>query len=107
MADFIRQEVLHLSYTSVDMKPFVEDMGYKGKPFVLDAEDRRHRMARLDAVFFHLYGVSKEDVAYILDTFPIVREDDLRAFGKYRTKDLILAYINAVAAGDLTTVIDL
>ena len=62
-------------------------------------------MARLDALFFHLYGINRDDAAYILDTFPIVREQDEKAHGRYLTKALILAYMNAVAAGDFTTVV--
>ena len=31
------------------------------------------------------------DSAYILDTFPIVRDQDTKAFGRYRTKDDVLA----------------
>lgn len=57
----------------------------------------------VDALFFQLYGLSHNDAAYILDTFPIVREHDEKAHGRYLTKELILAYMNAVAAGDLTT----
>ena len=71
--------------------------------FSWDEEDRRHRMARLDALFFHLYGIGRDDAAYILDTFPIVREEDEKAHGRYLTKDLVLAYLNAVTAGDLET----
>ena len=41
--------------------------------------------------------------AYILDTFPIVRRHDKAAFGHYRTKAMILAYHNALAAGDSST----
>ena len=59
----------------------------------------------IDALFFHLYGLSRDDAAYILDTFPIVREYDEKAFGRYLTKELVLAYWNAVEAGDLTTVV--
>ena len=105
IADFVRGEVLRLSYTAWDLKSLAQDMGYEGEPFKWDDEDRRHRMARLDALFFHLYGINKDDAAYILDTFPIVREHDEKAFGHYRTKELILAYMNAVVAGDLTTVV--
>ncbi len=101
IADFIRDQVLHLVYTAVDMQPFAEDMGYAGGPFVWDEDDRRHRLARLDALFFHLYGLDRNDAAYILEQFPIVREQDERQFGRYLTRDLILAYMNAVAAGDL------
>ena len=41
----------------------------------------------------------------MLDSFPIVRRQDEAAFGSYRTKDLILAYMNALAAGDAETVV--
>ena len=51
----------------------------------------------------HLYGLSREDAAYILDTFPIVPRHDEAAFGHYRTKAMILAYFNAPAASDTTT----
>lgn len=105
MADFVRGEVLRLSYTAHDLEPFARDLGYKGAPFKWDEDDRRHRMARLDALFFQLYGISRDDAAYILDTFPIVREHDEKAFGRYLTKELVLAYMNAVAAGDLATVV--
>lgn len=44
----------------------------------------------LDACFFHLYGVNRGDVDYILDTFPIVKRNDEAKFGTFRTKDLIL-----------------
>jgi hypothetical protein len=101
IADFIREQVLHLSYTAVDLRPFAEDMGYAGEPFVWDEEDRRHRLAKLDALFFHLYGLNREEADYILAQFPIIREQDEQQCGRYLTRDLILAYMNAVAAGDL------
>jgi hypothetical protein len=100
IGDLVREEVLHLTYVSHDMRPFAEDMGHNGEPFKWDDEDRRHRRARLDAIYFGLYGIDDKDAAYILDTFPIVREQDEKAFKKYRTKDLILSYMRAFAAGD-------
>ncbi|NOT20304.1 MAG: restriction endonuclease [Sideroxydans sp.] len=105
IADFVRNEVLRLSYTAHDLAPFARDLGYDGAPFKWNEEDRRHRLARLDALFFNLYGINRDDAAYILDTFPIVREQDIKAHDRYLTKDLILAYMNAVAAGDFTTVV--
>lgn len=106
VAKFIRDEVLRLSYTANDLRPFAEALDYDGDPFLWDEEDRRHRMARLDALFFLLYGLDRSDTDYVLNTFPIVREEDVKAFGRFRTRDLILAYMNAVAAGDLTTTVD-
>lgn len=103
IGDFVRGEVLRLSYTAWDLQPFARDLGYDGPPFVWDDEDRGHRIARLDALFFRLYGINRDDAAYILGTFPIVREQDEKASGYYRTKDLVLAYLNAVQSGDLDT----
>lgn len=105
VSDLIRREVLHLSYTAHDLAPFAHDLGYDGPPFAWDSEDRRHRMARLDALFFRLYGLDRDDAAYVLSTFPIVQEADERAFGRYRTRDLILGYMNALAAGDVDSVL--
>ena len=41
-----------------------------------------------------------ENAAYIFDIFPVVRRHDEAAFGHYRTQDMVLAYYNALAAGD-------
>ncbi len=103
--DLVRDHVLRLTYTANDMIPFARDMGYDGPPFIWDEEERRHLRARLDALYFHLYGLSREEADYVLGTFPIVRRDDEARFGSYRTRDLILAYMNALAAGDTETVV--
>ena len=103
--DLVRDHVLRLTYTAHDMAPFARDLGYNGPPFIWNEEERRHLRARLDALYFHLYGLIREDAAYILDTFPIVRQKDETQFGTYRTRTLILAYMNALAAGDTETVV--
>ena len=103
--ELVRDHVLRLTYTAHDMAPFAKDMGYDGPPFIWNEEERRHLRARLDALYFHLYGLGREDAAYVLDTFPIVRREDEAQFGRYRTRDLILAYMNALAAGDTETVV--
>ena len=100
-AELVRDHVLRLTYTAHDMEPFARDLGYGGPPFTWDEENRRHLRARLDALYFHLYGLDRADAGYTLDTFPIVRREDEAQFdGRYRTKELILAYMNALAAGD-------
>ena len=104
--ELVRDHVLRLTYTAHDMAPFALDLGHDGPPFIWNEEERRHLRARLDALYFHLYGLDREDAAYILDTFPIVRKQDEAAFGHYRTKAMILAYMNALAAGDTETVVE-
>jgi len=107
IADFIRNEVLALSYTAHDLAPFARDLGYVDEqgavkpPYLWSAADRKQRMARLDALFFHLYGLSTAEADYILSTFPIVALHDQKAHGKFLTRDLILAQMEAIADGKL------
>ena len=106
--EIVTREVLHLTYTAHDMTAFARDMGYDGDPFIWDDADRRQRRARLDALYFHLYGIGKDDADYILSTFPIVRRHDEAEFnGRFVTRDLILAQMDALAAGDADAVISL
>jgi hypothetical protein len=37
------------------------------------------------------------------DTFPSVREDNMKAYGRCRTRDLMLACMNTLEAGDTQT----
>src|SRR5690606_32553717 len=62
----------------------------------LDETVRQELRAELDALMFHVYGVSRDDADYILDTFPIVKRKDEAAYGEYRTKRLILEKYDAL-----------
>ena len=104
--EIVRDAVLELTYTAHDMAPLavalghVDDTGEVRPPFRWDPERRLHLRAKLDALFFHLYGVTdRDDVRYVWSTFPIVEQQDIRAYGHYRSRDLCLAYMNALAAG--------
>ena len=107
-AEVVRQVVLELTYTAHDMGPFARDMGYVDEagtvkpPFTWDEERRLILRAKLDAVFFHLYGITdRDDIRYIYSTFPIVEREEKAAYGgNYRSCDLCLAYMNALAAGN-------
>ena len=101
--DLVRDHVLRLTYNAYDMAPFAHELGYDGPPFAWNQEERRHLRARLDALYFELYGVSPDDADYILSTFPIVQREDEAEFGTYRTRNLVLGYMNALAQGDTAT----
>lgn len=105
LADFIKDNVLHLTYNSLDMQPFARDMGFDGNPFIWDEKDRLHRKSKLDALFFNLYGINEDDANYILSTFPIVKRQDEEQHGRYLTRDLIIAYMRALKAGDTEVII--
>ena len=105
--EIIREAVLELTYTAHDIAPFARDMGYvdeRGKtklPFLWNEERRSHLRAKLDAVFFHLYGiVDRDDVRYIFSTFPIVESQETSTYGIYKFCELCLAYMNAFASGE-------
>ena len=99
-AQIIREAVLELTYTAHDMAPFARDLGYDGDPFVWNDDRRLQLRAKLDAVFFHFYGITdRDDIRYIYSTFPIVSRQETAAYGTYRSCDLCLAYMNALAAG--------
>ncbi|MFL6726595.1 MAG: Eco57I restriction-modification methylase domain-containing protein [Sphingomicrobium sp.] len=107
--EIVAREVLRLTYTAHDIAPFARDMGHiddAGEvlpPFPWDEAERRQRRARLDALYFHLYGISHEDADYILSTFPIVRRHDEATHDRYLTRDLILHHMDALSAGDPDT----
>lgn len=46
-------------------------------------------LCKILALYLHLYGLSRQDAAYIMDTFPIVRREDDKEFGVYRTKEMV------------------
>jgi hypothetical protein len=61
-------------------------------PFVWD-EERRTRLGA------HLYGLTHQELAYILDTFLIARRKDEERWGEYRTKRLVLEYFDERVGG--------
>ncbi|MGH8014198.1 MAG: hypothetical protein ACREQ4_17040 [Candidatus Binataceae bacterium] len=89
-SDFIILRTIELTFTAWDLAPFARDLGYEGPPFRWDEERRFLIRCELDAAFFHLYGISREDADYIMETFPIVKRKDEARFGEYRTKRVIL-----------------
>ena len=113
-AEIVREAVLELTYTAHDMAPFARDMGYvnaRGQtrpPFRWNEARRLRLRAKLDAVYFHLYGITdRDDVRYIYSTFPIVEREETAAHGRYLSRDLCLAWMNALAAGNPDAEIEL
>ncbi|HII01974.1 TPA: N-6 DNA methylase, partial [Methanosarcinaceae archaeon] len=109
--DLIIPRTIELTYTAWDLKPFAEDVLEEigpekwnewfpenplvvgvPQPFRWDEERRLQLRCELDAVYAHLYGISKDDLDYILGTFPNVRRKDEARYGTYRTRDLIMEY---------------
>ena len=99
---FISDRVLELVYTTWDMQPFAKDMGYDGEPFIWNPNRRALLRAELDAYYAKLYGLTRDELRYILDpadiygkdfpseTFRVLKNNEIRQFGEYRTQRLVL-----------------
>ncbi|HEY9863120.1 MAG TPA: N-6 DNA methylase [Candidatus Obscuribacterales bacterium] len=101
--EYISSRVLELVYTAWDIKPFAEDMGYDGEPFIWNEEKRAILRAELDAKYAKLYGLTRDELRYILDpadiygadfpseTFRVLKNKEINKYGEYRTQRLVLA----------------
>ncbi|MEO6098589.1 MAG: DNA methyltransferase [Fibrobacteria bacterium] len=100
--EYIVPRVVELSFTEVSLKPLAESMGYTGNPFPHNPARRALLRAELDAYFARLYDISLEELKFILDpselmgpnypseTFRVLKNNETREFGEYRTQRLIL-----------------
>lgn len=109
----VHDAVLELTYTAHDMAPFARDLGYVDTtgevlpPFAWDEERRFTLRSKLDALYLILYGVwdaenpakSREDINYIYSTFQVLERDEQKVFGRFRSPELALLWINALMAG--------
>ena len=97
---FVTPRVLVLTYTSHALAPFARDLGYSGPPFPWDEQHRALLQAELDAFYARAYGLSRDELRYILDpadvmgadypseTFRGLKKKEIRAHGEYRTRSL-------------------
>ena len=99
---YITPRVLELVYTAYDLKPYAEDTGYYGEPFKWDEVRRTMLRAELDGYYAKLYGLTRDELRYILDpkevygedfpgeTFRVLKEKEMRLYGEFRTRRLVL-----------------
>ena len=73
---WISDRVLKLSCTADDMRPLAEAAEFDPPVHKWNPAERAELMAELDAAFFLLYGIGRDDVEYILGTFTGLRAAD-------------------------------
>ena len=130
---FIVPRVLELTYTAWDLQPWAEELVSAWKtetddwkpgtpeairrspltPFPYDPDRRAILRAELDAYYARLYGLTEEELRYILDpadvmgedypseTFRVLKEKEVREYGQYRTRRLVLEAWHRIQTGDL------
>ncbi|MFG6490522.1 Eco57I restriction-modification methylase domain-containing protein [Roseateles sp. BYS78W] len=107
---FIVPRILELTYTAHDMRSWAEDLSeYDRRPladrartFAWDLDRRALLRAELDAYIARLYGLTRDELRYVLDpkdvmgddypseTFRVLKEGEQRTYGEYRTRRLVL-----------------
>lgn len=112
----LAKRVIELTYFNHDMDAWAEELweemtdeqrnempniGRK-EPFIFDPNRRAVLQAELDAIVAHLYGLTTDELRYILDpedicapgcineTFRVLKDRELREYGEYRTRRLVL-----------------
>lgn len=122
--EFIVPRVLELTYTANDLKPFYLDLlsenpgwdirpeSERGHPFLWNPSKRALLRAELDAYYAKLYGLTRDDLRYILEptdvmgdgypseTFRVMKEKEIRLFGEYRSRRLVLEAWDQLALSD-------
>lgn len=115
---YIVPRVLELTHTAHDMQAWADDLlaampsadprspeqhGTPLPPFPWNPERRTQLRAELDAYYARLYGLTRDELRYILDpadvmgddypseTFRVLKNSEVREFGEYRTQRLVLA----------------
>ena len=107
---FVVPRVLELTYTAHDLKPWADDLeaydlrpaAERGRPFAWHPDRRAQLRAELDAYYARLYSLDRNELRYILapadvmgsdypsETFRVLKNNEMRQFGEYRTRRLVL-----------------
>ncbi len=82
--DWLKDRTLELTYTSFELAPFARDLGGKHAPFRWHPERRQVLQAEIDAAVLHLYGLSRPQAEWILDSFTVLRKYEERDHGEFR-----------------------
>jgi len=89
---WISDRVLKLSCTSNDMVPLAKAAGFKPPVHKWKLDERLDLMAELDAAFFLLYQIQRNDAEYILSTFSGINNEDQTLLGSNSTPAKILSF---------------
>ena len=82
--------MLELAYTAWDMEAFARDLGDRGPRFQWDEQRRTLIRAELDAAYLHLYGLERDEVDHVMDSFDTLCRREQRELGEFHSKRLVL-----------------
>ena len=117
--------ILELTYTATSLESFYTDLvaenrdwdkrtsGERGEPWQWDPLRRAVLRAELDALYARLYGLTRDELRYVLDpaevmgsdhpseTFRVLKDKEVRQLGEYRTQRLVLEAWDRMESGQL------
>ena len=99
---WISDRVLKLTCTANDMKPLAEAAGFDPPIHRWNPAERAELLAELDAAYFILYGIDRDDAVYILSTFQGIQDDGNASFvsGATSQSQLILEAYDKLISRD-------
>lgn len=108
--DFIVPRISKICCTSADMLEFARDLG--SSVIELDRESKSKIQAELDAYYAKLYGLSRGELEFLLEpesikpgypseTFSVLKRNEEKEFGEYRTQRLVLEAWDMLEKGEL------
>ena len=109
----VRSRVIELVFTSMSMRPFAKRFGYSGPPFAWNEDRRALLRSELDAFYARAYGLTRDELRYILDpadvrgpdypseTFRVLKTNEIARYGEYRTARLVLDAWDRLERGEI------
>ncbi|WP_137157410.1 N-6 DNA methylase [Rhizobium sp. FKL33] len=95
--EWLKSRLIELWFTSFELQAFARDLEFEGGPFVWNNDRRVAIQAEIDAAMLHLYGLSREQSEWVLNSFTVLRKYEERDHGEFQTKRLVLAVYDAMA----------
>jgi hypothetical protein len=102
LEDWISDRVLELCYTNEELAPLALELGHEHPPFPWRPERRIILQAEIDAAILHLYGLTRSQAEWLLDSFTVLQKYEERDHREFRTKRVVLEVYDAIAAAKRT-----
>jgi hypothetical protein len=97
VAQWLNQRAVELYYTSWEISGLAKSLGTNSPPYKWNSYRRAILQADIDAAVMHLYGLSREQSEWILDSFTVLRKFEESDHDEFRTKRLVLAAYDEMA----------
>lgn len=110
--EYLIPRILELVYSTEALRPLAVEAGFVAEPFPWNPERRALLRAELDAYYAVLYGLTRDELRYILDpadvmgidypseTFRVLKNNERKQFGEYRTQRLVLEAWDRLSAAE-------